>query len=106
MSRDTNPAAQSATQIGVLVGEDWQVTCHTYKWTTPILSVRTGSETISISARPGDDMPEAGVNFAHEMVRQAQRFAAECERLHALNTKASGENSAPDAARLAAGRRA
>jgi hypothetical protein len=102
MSDDTT----SAPQIGVLVGEDWQVTCHTYKYRTPILAIRTGSETISISARPGDDMPPAGVAFARELVRQAQRFAAECERLHALHTQASGENSAPDPARLAAGRRA
>jgi hypothetical protein len=96
----------SATQIGVLVGEDWQVTCHTYKYRTPILVIRTGSETISISARPGDDMPPAGVNFARELVRQAQRFAAECERLHALNTQASGNSGPREAGPLAAGRRA
>jgi hypothetical protein len=99
MSRDS----ESATQIGVLVGEDWQVTCHAYKLTTPILSVTAGSETISVSIGRRGDMPAWGVAFARELVRCAERFAAECERLHALHNYASAASGAPEPARLTAG---
>ena len=89
----------------MLAGEDWQVTCHTYKLTTPILVIGAGSATVSVSIRRHEDMPSSGVAFARELVRQAGRFAAECERLHALHTRASADNSTPEQP-LAAGRTA
>jgi hypothetical protein len=91
----------SATQIGVMAGDDWQITCHTYKWTTPILSVRTGSETVTFSVRSREDMPSSGVAFARELAQVAGQFAAECERLHELH-KASGQPCAQEQARAAA----
>jgi hypothetical protein len=94
MSRDT----ESATQIGMLAGDNWQVTCHAYKLTTPILCVTAGSATISVSIGRREDMPASGVAFARQLVRSAQRFAAECERLHALHNQASGEDDGQDPA--------
>lgn len=98
MSRE----GQSATQSSVLVGEDWQVTCHVYKLTSPILAISAGEATTSISIRGREDMPASGVAFARELAHAAQRFAAECERLHALHNQPTADSGAPGTARLTA----
>lgn len=96
MTRDS----ESATQSSVLVGDDWHLTCHAYKLTSPILAVSAGSATVSISIRAREDMPASGVAFARELVRAAERFATECERLHALHNQPVSGTAGP--ARLAA----
>jgi hypothetical protein len=85
---------RSATQASVLAGEDWQVICHVYQWSGPILAISAGSSTISISVLGREDMPASGVAFARQLVRAAERFAAECERLHELRSQASGNSDA------------
>jgi hypothetical protein len=87
---------RSATTVSAHVGDDGRVICHTYKWTGPILVVSAGSASVCISIRSGqEDMPAAAVTFARDLAAGAQRFAAECERLHAVHEQASAHNSDP-----------
>ena len=67
----------------VHVGADWHVRCSTYPATTPILSIDAGNAAVSVSIADREHMPAEAVTFARELARQAARFAAECERLHA-----------------------
>jgi hypothetical protein len=43
------------------------------------------------------------VAFARDLAASAQRFATECERLHAVHEQASTHNSGPPSARITAG---
>jgi hypothetical protein len=72
----------SFSHLGYHVGGDWHVRCSTYADTTPILSVDGGPSTVSISIRDRDADATA-VEFARALVREAQRFADEIERMHA-----------------------
>jgi hypothetical protein len=95
---------RSAATLSVLVGDDGRVLCHTYKWTTPILVVSAGSASVCISIKGGQgDMPATAVAFARDLAASAQRFAAECERLHTMHERASTHNSDPSPARVTAG---
>ncbi len=67
----------------VHVGADWHVRCSTYPTTTPILSIDAGNAAVSVSIADREHMPAEGLAFARELARQAARFAADCERLHA-----------------------
>jgi hypothetical protein len=67
----------------VHVGADWHVRCSTYPATTPILSIDAGNAAVSVSIADRERMPAEAVTFARELARQAARFAADCERLHA-----------------------
>jgi hypothetical protein len=77
------------------VGADWRVRCSTYADTTPILSVDGGSSTLSITTK-GKVADQAAVDFARELLREAQRFADEMERKHAaqLDGAASTDKAA------------
>ena len=100
MSADDGPSAMT---VSAHVGDDGRVTCHTYKWTTPILVVSAGAASVCISIKDGrDDMPAPAVAFARELVACAQRFADECERLHALHG-ASNPGRAQAPSRVPAG---
>jgi hypothetical protein len=88
--------------MGVQVGGDWRVYCHTYDDHTPILTVDAGLVSIAYSIKsrcPDDD----ALGFARALARDAQAFAAEVERLHA-ELAATGDHddsdtkAAPDAA--------
>jgi hypothetical protein len=68
------------------VGTDWHVQCNTYPDTTPILSVDAGDSGVSVSIAGRTVIDAGAVAFARELARQATRFAAECERLHAAHT--------------------
>jgi hypothetical protein len=97
---------RSTMQVSMHVGEAWQVICHAYKWETPILVVSTGPASMSISITDGhEDMPGPAVAFARELAASAQRFADECERLHALHQKASGDDGTPAPAGVTAGQK-
>ncbi len=92
----------SFSHTGVQVGDDWRVDCHTYDDHTPILTVDAGPVSIaySIKGRCADD---AALGFARALVRDAQAFAAEIERLHAGQAHAgdhddSDTKAVPDAA--------
>ncbi len=73
----------SFASLGVHVGADWMVRCDTYPDTTPILSVKAGPSWVSLSIAARTVIPAEAVAFARELARQAARFAADCERLHA-----------------------
>ena len=76
---------------GLHIGSDWAVRCSTYPDTTPILSVDAGRTTVSVSIAPTKGMTAQGVAFARELARQAARFAADCERLHAAQQNQAAE---------------
>ncbi len=42
-----------------------------------------GEPAVSVSIADREQMPAGAVAFARELARQAARFAADCERLHA-----------------------
>ena len=73
----------SFAYLGVHVGTGWTIRCDTYPHTTPILTVGCGSLAVSFSIAARTAMAAKGVAFARELARQAGRFAADCERLHA-----------------------
>jgi hypothetical protein len=77
--------------MSVHVGADWRVDCRTYDGHTPILSVDAGPVAVcySIDARQATT---AAVEFARALARDAQRFAAEVERLHAAPLTGAGSN--------------
>ena len=92
----------SYSHMGVQVGGDWRVYCHTYDDHTPILTVDAGPVSIaySIKNRCSDD---DALGFARALARDAQAFAAAIERLHAGRAGTgdhddSDTKAAPDAA--------
>ncbi|HUY49695.1 MAG TPA: hypothetical protein VMV92_28925 [Streptosporangiaceae bacterium] len=96
--------AASFGSVGLYAGADWTVRCHAYPVASPILAVDAGRTSVCISIRNGVDMPDAGVEFARELARRAQQFAAECERLHAARTTGgNGDDPGRAAARDIAG---
>ena len=95
---------RSAATVSVHVGGDGWVLCHTYKWTSPILVVSAGSTSVCISIKGGqEDLPATAVAFARDLAASAQRFAAECERLHAVHEQVGTHNSDPSPIRVSAG---
>lgn len=84
---------RSFASISFHAGEGASVTCSSYPDTTPILSVDLPGGTwlnISLADRKARVSGQA-VAFARELVRAAEQFAAEAERLY-------GPGSAQDAA--------
>ena len=65
------------------IGTDWHVRCSTYPDTTPILGIDAGNAAVSVSIAARERITADAVAFARELARQAARFAADCERLHA-----------------------
>jgi precorrin-6B methylase 2 len=98
-----NLDGKSITPVSVHIGDDATVICHTYKWATPILVIGAGSASVSISVKGREDMPAPALAFARALARNAERFAAECERLHVLHGQASDESRAAASAQVAAG---
>ena len=93
----------SYSHLGIQVGGDWRVYCHTYDDHTPILTVDAGPVSIAYSIKnrcPDDD----ALGFARALARDAQAFAADIERMHAAQANAgdvgddSDAKAAPDAA--------
>jgi hypothetical protein len=82
----------SFVHLGVHVGSDWTVRCNTYPDHTPILDVDAGGTAVAFCIR-GRGAGQSAVEFARELVRQAQVFAAEVERMHA----AQGDDNADGA---------
>jgi integrase len=75
-------SGQSFSYQTVHVGTDWTVRCSAYPGKTPIFSVDAGPVAVAVCIQ-GRDASESAVEFARELVRQAQVFAAEVERMHA-----------------------
>ena len=89
----------SHSHYSIHVGTDWLIRCNTYADTTPILSFDAGSSAVSITTK-GTDATLAAVEFARALASEAQRFADEMERMHAVqladdgDSKAAGSNAA------------
>jgi hypothetical protein len=91
----------SFAHLGFHIGTDWRVDCHTYDNRAPILTVDTGSCSISFYLA-GSGTDKAAVEFTQTLARAAQAFAKEVERLHAEqladaddgDTKADAETAA------------
>jgi len=86
---------ESLGSVSVHAGSGASVICHTYDTTPPILTISAGRWHVSVTI-PGHDQPLGGeaVEFARELAGQAQRFAAECERLHAVRPAEPGSAAA------------
>jgi hypothetical protein len=91
----------SFSHLSYHVGDDWRVRCSTYADTTPILSIDGGPSTVSISTR-GRVADEDAVEFARVLVREAQKFADEMQRMHAAHldgdANADADNASTDKA--------
>ena len=90
----------SFSHLSYHVGADWRVQCSTYEDTTPILSLGGGPSSLAITTR-GKVADQAAVDFARALVRAAQRFADEMERMHAAqpaDTDCSNKAAGNDAA--------
>lgn len=70
------------TQIGMHVGDGSSAYCFSYDRRSPILHINTGDATITVSAA-AEDVDDAALSFARELLASAQTFADEIERLHA-----------------------
>jgi len=87
---------ESFGSVDAHAGQGARVDCYTYAATTPILSVYAGRLCVSISIADRTVIPAHAVAFARELAAQAGVFAAECERLHAVQqgqAPANGEAS-------------
>ena len=78
------------------VGEDWEVRCSAYPAQAPILTVDAGSTTVSITIAGQSAPGPHAVEFARELLAEAGRFAAECERLAAAALSGSAAGVAAD----------
>jgi hypothetical protein len=68
--------------------------CFTYPESAPILDI-SASATISVAiCIAGNGADDAALAFARELARQAGRFAAEVERMHAGNGGKAAEGEA------------
>jgi hypothetical protein len=85
-------AEPSLASLSVHAGEDARVDCYLYPREGPILTVQAGRTWLNLTIAGRSPIPASGVAFARALVREAQRFAAECERLHAAQ-----QAQAPDA---------
>jgi hypothetical protein len=83
----------SSTHLSLHVGSDWLVRCSVYPDTTPILSVDVAGTALNITP-DGRAADESAVRFALQLVRNAQEFAAEVERIAQLPDKAAESTAA------------
>ncbi len=59
------------------------------------LAIGAGQVTVHISIARREEIPAEAVEFARELAQQAERFAADCERLNAAHeVKAADGNAA------------
>jgi hypothetical protein len=81
---------ESFGALGVHVGPGAWTWCYAYPDRSPILGLRAASTTVSVQLASGPVGPEA-VKFARDLLRGAERFAAEVERLHTEQQQAEGK---------------
>lgn len=83
----------SFSHMSLHAGADWRVRCSAYEEHVPILTLDAGDSSVSVSIAGHHATGEA-VEFARALVREAERFAAELERLHAAHA-GPGEGCTP-----------
>jgi hypothetical protein len=66
--------------LGLYVGSDWELRCHTYADRPPILAIHAGECSVSVHTANGNPL-EATAAFARELATVAQKYAEECERM-------------------------
>jgi hypothetical protein len=71
------------TRIGMHAGDGSSAYCFTCSRTSPILDIRTGDTSISISVTGREHVDDPALSFARELLKAAQDFAAGVERIHA-----------------------
>jgi hypothetical protein len=76
--------------LGLHVGPDSWTRCHAYPDHSPILHITAASTSVSVQLVRGPVGSEA-VKFARDLLRGAERFAAEVERLHTEQQQAEGK---------------
>jgi hypothetical protein len=94
---------RSSATVSVHASGDAYVVCHAYERTAPILVIGTGSASVTLSIQGREDIHPSAVTFARSLARNAERFAAECERLQSLHALIRGHNPAQEPAQHAAG---
>ena len=78
---------RSFASMSAYAGEGAWVTCYGYPEKPPILSMHLSGATLTISFAERDGQVNAqAVEFARELVRAVEEFAAEAERLYAAGT--------------------
>ncbi len=87
----------SFSRVGFHVGADWRVDCHAYDDATPLLDIDAGTSSVVISVRKRDP-DESAVKFARALADEAQKFAAEVQRMHAAQPGGDDNGTAPKAA--------
>jgi hypothetical protein len=85
----------SFSSFSLYVGTDNWVNCHHYGDKTPILVIDAGDTSVTISPA-GREATDAAVEFARALVRNAQDYAAEIERLHAAQLASDATSAADD----------
>jgi hypothetical protein len=85
----------SYASMSLHAGEGARVACYTYPTTTPILDISQHGACLNISLAERDAVPsEHAVAFARELAREAERFAAEAERLYGPSAPATSADAA------------
>lgn len=84
-------------RMSLHAGAGSRAECFTYQNTTPILDIGVGAASVAICI-VGNGADDAALAFARELARQAGRFAAEVERIHALQEEGNGKAAAGTAA--------
>jgi hypothetical protein len=89
-------------RLSLHLGEDWWTFLSTYDDHPPILDVNAGSTSVSFSIA-GREVTHAVMEFGRELAAQAAQFAAELERLYAIQDPApgNGNDGAPAAGEAA-----
>ena len=83
-------AGGSFGSLGLHVGSDSRTWCYDYPDHSPILQISAASTSVSVQLAQGPVGSEA-VKFARDLLRGAERFAAEVERLHTQQQQAEGK---------------
>ena len=73
-------------RMSLHAGAGSRVECFTYQDTTPILDIDVGAASIAVCI-VGKGADDAVLTFARALARQAERFAAEVERIHTLQAR-------------------
>ncbi len=88
---------RSGWHVGVYVGSEWSVRCFTYPDERPILSLDTPGGGLSVSAM-GGTVTADHVDFAYALVKAANDYLIECERLLLDRTADDTDNGSAVAA--------
>ncbi|SNQ51652.1 conserved hypothetical protein [Frankia canadensis] len=71
---------RSSSHLGLHVGADWSVTCHVYPNRSPILAVRLGLTSFSLSPA-GNAVTSDHIDFAYALIAAVNDYLMECERI-------------------------